>query len=237
MLQAYPDDDLLKLSELLGKGLKGEAKAYLSRASWVKQEKYKGRRSILSIADNLSGVSSSYCGWSFNTGWDLYDAEQIKIRQFPAQAALLSDDELKRKPFFDLPASRLFGVDLEELVSENAEDPAPSEFVMEWISDTDLTHYYDDNEAAHKLVRVRDWLLAEAFPATTLPMGANRNNRFRDIENQNIDMSADKDNGGCKTSEDLWPLNRKGEWKHSDYKDIPYQHTYGFYKRVLGLTK
>ena len=80
-------------------------------------------------------------------------------------------------------------------------------------------------------MKVRDWLLAEAFPATTLPMGANRNNVIRDVENHNIDLSADKDGKGCKTDEDLWPradtyLNDNGDWKHSDYKDVPYQHVF-----------
>jgi hypothetical protein len=37
-------------------------------------------------------------------------------------------------------------------------------------------------------VKIKDWLLAEAFPATTLPMGANENGALT-IDGQNINMS------------------------------------------------
>jgi hypothetical protein len=106
---------------------------------------------------------------------------------------------------------------------------------MKNISETGLKDYYKANEAAHAKVKVRDWLLAEAFPATTLPMGANPTNVFQNIEKQNIDMSATKENNGCKTNEGSWPDDRKGEWKHSDYKNISYQHVYEFYRKIKEL--
>jgi len=43
-----------------------------------------------------------------------------------------------------------------------------------------------------------------------------------------------------KTSEDKWPREKKDgfstkEWKHGDYKDIPYQHTFNFYSKIKSL--
>lgn len=111
---------------------------------------------------------------------------------------------------------------------------------MKRVSETGLKSYYTDNQPAQDKVTVKDWLLAEAFPATTLPMGANR---YTFLEANNIDMSGVKDNNGgcCKTSEVLWPRNSKyidqKEWRHSDYKDIAYQHVYGFYNRIHKLTE
>jgi hypothetical protein len=111
---------------------------------------------------------------------------------------------------------------------------------MKKVYDTGLSNYYEKNKAAHKLVTVKDWLLAEAIPATTLPMGANKNLELT-LRDQNIDMSEDSSEEGkcCKTSEGLWPrpytfiLNNR-DWKHSDYKDVPYQHTFTFYKTING---
>ena len=92
---------------------------------------------------------------------------------------------------------------------------------------------------------MKEWLLAEAFPATTLPMGANENMAFRSIEEQNIDMSGDSSDPQiecCKTSEALWPrkdtyIPNVGDWKHSDYKDVSYQHVFEFYKKIKTLTQ
>ncbi|HBI15455.1 MAG TPA: hypothetical protein DDY20_08085 [Desulfobulbaceae bacterium] len=245
VLRAYPDDDLVNIFELL-KNL-DNFNSYLSISTWVKQEKFKGRRSFFNIASNLCGFSSSYCGWSFNTDWDVAkeppednpDGTPVKVHRTPAQAALIPTDALQKNPFFSLPTFKLFGADLAELVSDIPEDPAPSTFVMKNISETDLTGYYENNQPAHELVKVRDWLLAEAFPATTLPMGAKRNPILYQRE-QNVDMSGVKDETGgcCKTSEDLWPREDPEigrPWFHSDYKVVPYQHVNSFYKKIKEL--
>jgi hypothetical protein len=206
----------------------------LAISTWVKQEKFKGRRKALNIADNIGGVSSPYGGWSFNPEWFVEDPysisdEKEKIKRSPQEAALLSDDQLRKGPFFNLRIA--------ELVSEDSASTEPSDFVMKKIFDTGLTDYYKHNEKAHKLVTVKDWLLAEAIPATTLPMGANK---FAPLEGNNIDMSEDSSVGGkcCKTSEDLWPREEdgKGVWFHSDYKDIAYQHVFMFYKKIKELS-
>ena len=106
-------------------------------------------------------------------------------------------------------------------------------FLDSLIDDTALKDYYTDNEPAHKLVNVKDFLLAEGIPAITLPMGANENGKliFNQVSN-NINMSAT-----CKTNEDDWPNKRDGDWYHSDYKEMPFQQVYKFYKEINNLTK
>jgi hypothetical protein len=106
------------------------------------------------------------------------------------------------------------------------------------VSETVLSDYYRKNTPAHNLLQVRDWLLAEAFPATTLPMGANENGKLRD---NNIDMSQPTPDG-CKTNEIAWPrpqtvLLPTKEWRHSDYKEISYQHVYEFYRKIKITTE
>ena len=60
---------------------------------------------------------------------------------------------------------------------------------------------------------------------------------------QNVDMSGDSsllEIDCCKTNEKKWPrdeiyLNHK-EWRHSDYKDVPYQHVFKFYNKIVQLS-
>jgi len=226
VLRAYLDDGLATLWGLLT-NLKS-AKEYLATSAFVKEEKFKGRP--LPPGFNFCGVSSRFAGWSYNPDWDV---ENVHLT--PAQAASIDKDELKTKPFFDPPKSNPIRIGLDELLSDYGSD-----FVEVEVKYTGLDSYYTDNNAAHDKVKVKDWLLAEAFPATTLPMGANR---YSKLESNNIDMSGEKnDNGGCcKTSEGAWPRNQKlfnqKEWRHSDYKDVAYQHVYGFYNRIQKLSK
>lgn len=205
----------------------GWSNGALAVSVWVKQEKYKGLRSIMNIADNIGGVSSPYCGWGFGDNYK--EATWLppfsRIYTPEEAAARIQDDELMSKPFFVL------GDSLDALAS-----PAGSTFVDRFVGeDSFLDQYYTDNDAAHDKVKIKDWLLAEAFPATTLPMGANR---YTPLEANNIDMSGDKTSPSrcCKTSEVSWPrkdtYNGNREWRHSDYRDIAYQHVYEFYKRI-----
>ncbi|NTV15676.1 MAG: hypothetical protein HGA96_17395 [Desulfobulbaceae bacterium] len=223
VLRRYDEDNVL----FDGNGWSNSA---LAIAVWVKQEKFKGLQSALNIADNFGGVSSPYCGWGFGDNYKeatwlppfsrLYTPEEA--------AARINDEDLLSKPFFAL------GDSLDALAS-----PAGSAFVDRFVrKDSFLDQYYTANDAAHDRVKIRDWLLAEAFPATTLPMGANENGKLT-LPGQNIDMSGVKtpDGGCCKTREDLWPrkdtYNGYREWRHSDYKDMPYLHVYEFYKTLL----
>jgi hypothetical protein len=243
VLRAYPDDGgLVPLAEIM-KNL-SKYKEYLSIAVFVKQEKYKGRRSFFNPADNIGGVSSSYCGWGFGRDWNTYLDIPMPWKISPQKAAEEIPDtnaaQLQTKPFFAVDnrhlwphPSSLLDQSLGDLISEIGSD-----FVNTEVRYTGLDSYYTQNAAAHDKVKVKDWLLAEAFPATTLPMGANKNIVFQDTEKQNIDMSGVKtpQGGCCKTNEDLWPKNRNGEWWHSDYKDISHPHTSEFYKKIKMLT-
>ena len=100
----------------------------------------------------------------------------------------------------------------------------PSEFVDQMVGDLDDFKDYDfENDMVKKHVKVRDWLLGVAFPAITLPMGANELSTFGFSSQNNIDMSTD-----CKANAAHWPrgddyIPGNGEWRHSDYKDLPYQ--------------
>lgn len=217
--------------------------------SWVKQEKFKGRRdkigNVPQIGMDVGGASSNYGGWSFSSDWNKLFGFGSKLT--PQEAAdRIEDAELKETPFFALDKwhlftdlSSIFEPNLDNLVEE-VNGVTPSDFVMKNVSETDLTNYYDYNAPAHDKVQVRDWLLAEAFPATTLPMGANENKRL-DLDENNIDMSSVRnDTGGCcKTDEKRWPRKEEGVnvWFHSDYKDIAYQHVYEFYNKINMLSE
>ncbi|MBF0118181.1 MAG: alpha/beta hydrolase [Desulfobacterales bacterium] len=197
--------------------------------SWVKQEKFKGRRDKIKF--DLGGASSNYCGWSYNIHYQIWDANNgIYVNLTPAEAALISKEDLKRVPFFRL---QLNDPNINELV---ADGDIPSKFLDRTISDTNLTNYYRDNQSVHRYVTVRDWLLAEAFPATTLPMGANLYSGLP-IDN-NINMSTK-----CKTKRTStdWPRpysidSGNGDWWHSDYKDMPYVRVSDFYSKIKKLT-
>ncbi len=118
-------------------------------------------------------------------------------------------------------------------------------YLSKKISETSLTNYYTENVAVHPHVTVKDFLLAEAFPATTLPMGANPLSAHGFSGGNNIDMSTTcKANVGTPPDY-TWPrledFNDDGKddpvWHHSDYKDLPYQFTYPFYKKIVKETK
>jgi hypothetical protein len=231
VLRRYPGDNIF----FDGNGLLAD----LAISSWVKQEKFKGRRSILNPGDDVVGASSNYCGWSFNGHyWKLELLSVDHRRLYTPQEARdeIDEDELKAEPFFAFDNRHFFPnpLSLDNPSLDELASPTGSDFVERLISETNLKSYYTSNQAAQGKVKVKDWLLAEAFPATTLPMGANKNIVFQNIEKQNIDMSLEKGAGGCKTSEDLWPRKEEGVkvWFHSDYKDIPYQHVYEFYKKI-----
>ena len=81
---------------------------------------------------------------------------------------------------------------------------------------------------------VRDFLLAEAIPTTTLPMGANKldiRENF-DPDANNFDMSEE-----FMTETVNWPSKRNGEWHHSDFKEMPYQHVRKLYEKFIELMK
>jgi hypothetical protein len=232
VLREYPDDDLVKYLELLQNY--DDVTGYLSIFTWVKQEKFKGRNLTL----NLGGISSPFVGWSFNSNYTKWEWLSIDHSRHytPEEAAVeVSKEALKTEPFFALD-TRLFSHDLDNLVAPDSSGTAPGDFVTKKVNETGLKSYYTDNVPAHDRVTVRDWLLAEAFPATTLPMGGNENGVIDPKRNINMSSLKDDNGGCCKTREISWPreavIQGQRVWRHSDYKDIPYQHVYEFYGKI-----
>ncbi|MCX8044925.1 MAG: alpha/beta hydrolase [Desulfobacterota bacterium] len=190
--------------------------------AWVKQEKFKGRAGALII--NAGGVESPFAGWGFNENHSHYNRK-------PEDLGILDNvfiENLKRKPFFRAEPFELF------------DSRSGSTFVMRNAGQTSLKDYYKNLDARH--VPVRDWLLAEAFPATSLAMGGNFTKAVRESQNINLSSIGDK---GIITEGFLcqWPRkinlndNYINQWFHSDYKDVSYQHVNKFFKRIVGLCR
>ena len=75
----------------------------------------------------------------------------------------------------------------------------------------------------------RPQLLAEMFPARTLPAGANIVSVFGNAAN--FDMPALYKNG--------WPTDRGNDtdWKHSDVKDVAYTYIYGLFDKFKTIAE
>jgi len=212
-----------------------------SDKAWVKQEKFKGRINDLTI--NAGGVGSPYAGWEFNLFEPAYTKKQtvttpagtmveVDVPKSPAEIGELNEDfieELKTKPFF------------RPFPPEILDNATGSGFVVKKVGETSLKDYYTGVDAGS--VPVRDWLLAEAFPATSLPMGANENAKLL-RKNYNLSTSGlegfmtEKENTTCP-----WPRKIKvndiyvNQWFHSDYKDLSYQHVNNFYKKIVEMAR
>jgi|GEM_PF-6191989 len=194
--------------------------------AWAKQEKLKG---VDSLAGGLAGASDKYCGWGYNLAERVngngryYNDVTVNDTTYtlvktPTELGTIDNDTLKEHPFFARQPTGLFA-------------PAGgSAFVAATVSSQsevdNVWHVEGD-------VKVRDWLLAKAFPSLTLPMGANPCSKLAPF-NGNFNMSE-----AFKTSENSWPRNReyngKKEWQHSDYKDVAYPYVYKFYKKIVEL--
>jgi len=257
----------------------GWGKDELGFFAWVKQEKFKGRRDeLINIplinTDEALGVSSDYCGWRYNTEYKKLSWNPLQLflkHMEPADAALIDNEKLKSEPYFEIGGrslgdgkslTPLFGPtgttdDFKHNVSVKGSVTrlTPSEFVDQTVVDLDDFKDYDvKNDITKAHVKMRDWLLALAFPATTLPMGANRlsANGFNNANNIDMSSVAVPDGnggftGGCKANEAHWPLDDRPKfggdkdehlgWWHSDYKDLPYQFTYPFYNNIVQKMK
>jgi alpha-tubulin suppressor-like RCC1 family protein/pimeloyl-ACP methyl ester carboxylesterase len=189
---------------------------------WGKQEKFKGTETWFA---GFGGGTSEYCGWGFNleyspyynTFW--YELWLNKDMKLPAELGDISGFDLIHHPFFKPNPSQLFEDGGSDFVNARVEDQPVISNEWKVLGD----------------VKVRDWLLAKAFPALTLPMGANFNGKFG--EGSNFDMLA---SFAVKDSQNniLWPRKEQGipVWWHSDYKDIAYQYTWKLYKKIVDLT-
>lgn len=211
-----------------------------SDKAWVKQEKFKGR--VNDLAVNAGGVGSPYAGWEFNLFEPAYTKKEtvttpagtmaeVDVPKSPAEIGTLSEEfmeGLKTKPFF------------RPYPPEILDNATGSRFVIKKVGETTLKDYYTDVDAGN--VPVRDWLLAEAFPATSLPMGANVNRAIEDVKNINMSKTGTE---GIITEGLLceWPRKTKindisiNQWFHSDYKDVSYQHVNKFYKRIVQMAR
>jgi len=210
--------------------------------SWAKQEKFKGKDYSLSGA---AGGSSPYCGWGVNipeqrSGEWPYTQEipfyvTIKFSTVPATIPFTEDMllwylklmtpaelgepsnyNLVANPFFCKKPAALFEAGGSAYVDSLAS--SQTELASDWSAVN---------------VKVKDWLLAKAFPALTLPMGANPCGKFG-LLNNNIDMSTQ-----LKPDNENWPDNRIENgvefWYHSDYKDLAYPYVYKFYGKIVEL--
>ncbi|MGL4853871.1 MAG: alpha/beta hydrolase, partial [Lentisphaeria bacterium] len=205
--------------------------------AWVKQEKFKG------LTDGISsgGMDSPFCGYSVNNDsssyWSL-SGEIEKGTNIVNDSNYISDERLRENPFFRLSVKSSFP--LKELVGELS---SVNRFLATSIDGSSLKNYYTYNQKVQPHVTVREFLLAEAFPATTLPLGANALGIQGFLDSNNIDMSsACKANVGNAPNY-TWPHLEKINniytpvWHHSDYKDVPYLFTYPFYKKIVDEIK
>ena len=60
-------------------------------------------------------------------------------------------------------------------------------------------------------------------------MGANKNENPDFDQTHNFDMPAEF------IKDKAWPAKRDGEWHHSDFKEVPYQHTRKLYEKFVEL--
>lgn len=198
---------------------------------FVKQEKFKGTANFLA---GLAGGSSDYCGWGFNMSDNNEDGDPLYYNvsedgepyvKHPDELDDIDSYDLIHKPFFKPNSRELFQDGASHIINAPAE--SQPEMCSDWIV---------------KNATVRDWLLAKAFPALTLPSGANINGKFdSETLGHNFDMLP---SFTMKDSQNniLWPRKElegqinKPVWYHSDYKDIAYQYNHNFYKKIVDLT-
>jgi len=176
------------------------------RNSWVLQEKWKGRAPI----GGAGYGGTTVMGWGFNSDdyypyipWEADTADWLAQKKLDANTKIMSN-ELIEKPFFRRPMS-LNG--------------------LSTLFDPVIGGPGSDYAADH-----RNWLLAEALPALTLPTGGHDGERMKVKLNKNniFDMNANK-NG--------WPVERikqkNTDWWHSDIKDIAFSFTYKVIAELL----
>jgi len=195
---------------------------------WQIQEMYKGLDQIPWINAPGGGVSK-YAGWGFVKK----NSQHIKSRwaRIPGHAPVkpfvvsnaLNQANSNRDDYREsLKTDPLFRHEPEELFESGAEA-----FVAGTIGDDggNLQYNTGDNNLDISQVKIHDWLLAKGFPSRTEPMGSakNKHEKCKDV---NFDMSDPDD--GFMTNPGQWPhedSDHNKEWRHSDWKNVPYVHT------------
>jgi len=168
------------------------------RYAWVKQEKFKGdRRSFLFFG----GAGSDLAGWGFNLDEAAYTKSvwvSPPTTGAPPVRVMKAPDELViDAAFLDGLKSRPFFTDKPaELFGANGST---------WAAEN------------------KTLLLAKAFPARTVPVGANSLGKLAPEENLDMHAQFKTDN-----ALDRWP-RPDGRWLHSDLREVAYVHVYRLY--------
>jgi alpha-tubulin suppressor-like RCC1 family protein len=188
------------LSDVVALALNG------GRYAWALQEKLKGRQ----VSVVVGHIGSTYGGWQFTHNY-FFDPVTVGTPS-PEICEALSDLSLTTEPVFD-PGFSLGGnppIKEAKVIHPGAPD---------WI--IDLT---DPAKGSSTAQSHRNQLLAEMFPARTLPAGANA---MLSLEDRNYDMSLLFRNG--------WPLDRGDnmDWEHSDCKVVAYTFVYPLFNAFV----
>lgn len=192
------------------------------RFAWALQEKLKGRQIAIEI-EQLGGIGrigSTYGGWRFSE--NIGDPPRTPS---PTEAAQLDNASLKANPVFD-PGFKL-------IISSPSPEYPNGQIVKDlhagapdWI--IDLTNPNNGSAAAQAH---GNQLLAEMFPARTLPVGANRASVFAPVggADRNLDMP--------ELYKNDWPAERgnDSDWRHSDVKDVAYTFVYRVFEKFTTL--
>jgi hypothetical protein len=162
--------------------------------------------SVWALQEKLKGrtatgeiLGSTYGGWGFNFMWQTSPG----IFMTPGQAALLTDVQIRENPFF----RRGF-----EVPGATGFDPQ--------LFGVNGSEYAEQNG---------NMLLAEAFPARTLPAGANPVNRFTPLGEQNHNFNMNEAN-----FRNGWSAERPSpaRWFHSDSRNMAYLYTHRLYTTI-----
>lgn len=203
-------------------GLRDVAEVAISqgRYSWALQEKLKGRRVSLPGGK----IGSTYGGWRFSQ--NIVPPGIVP----PWQAFELQDTTLTTNPVFD-PGYTL-RVSPPPPETQPSLDDVHAGAPRDWIIDLTDSAKGSATAQAH-----RNQLLAEMFPARTLPAGANDGVNFED---RNFNMpflyisSRSYWPNGTQTFHDNQG-NDVMEWHHSDVKTASYVHLYRLYSEFCTL--
>ena len=203
---------------------------------WVVQEKTKGN--LWSLLDVVN-AGSTYGGWGFNTTdplsasdpvyYDLYpNTSGVPTRQVKSQLAVPASAVLRRTPVFDPGWGNPQAGGTRLVDTSILRGPG-------WIRQLyDTTTDTTTGSTTAAAFEHRSRLLAEAIPALSLPMGANRTTA---IEDQNHNEPAEF------VDVAHWPSARGSDastgtpiWHHSDMREVAYIYLYKFYDKLVSIT-
>jgi hypothetical protein len=199
---------------------------------WVKQEKTKGRKDDWMML-TFGGLPDAYTGWGFAQEgqfvneflWqDLYPKSPADVQtEITGINSVAFWESVKTDPLFRKRPEALFNSNAGSLMDDDCT-------TISGLPANDVTTG----------CRFDDWLLSSAFPATTYSMGANPQ-PDASWASRNSDMSSSE----YMTSIALWPRycrepsssgQDRGEWHHSDFRDVAYTHVHKLFKKWLEIT-